>query len=360
MSRAQQLTSAAVALAGLALAAAACGDARLYVYDKPGPPPNCPPTMVGYAAVGGMDPDGGALEPTTGGGDPSVAPRMTVTTVDALTSALQQPDPLVIYLDGMLSPPAAVKVTVDKSTPGGNKTLIGVGDSSGLTGAGLDLSYASNVIVRNLKISKAHIGEGDAITLLASHHVWVDHCDLSSARDDTTAGYDGLVDITHGSSYITVSWTVFHDHKDTSLVGHTNDPAQSMEDAALSVTYHHNLFRNVDTGPRVRWGTAHLFSNHFQTVGIFGVASESQAAVLVDHNLFEDMSMPSMSITTQYEDPLPGTMTETTNQFPPGVTPDIMLAFPPLTAPYGYTPDSVESVSTIVNSCAGTGKISFP
>jgi hypothetical protein len=133
VSRAQQLTAAALVPAALALGAAACGDARLYVYDKPGPPPNCPPTMVGYAAVGGMDPNGNPLEPTTGGGDPSVAPRITVTTVDELTSALQQPDPLVIYLDGMLSPPAAVKVTVDKSAPGGNKTLIGVGAGSGLT-----------------------------------------------------------------------------------------------------------------------------------------------------------------------------------------------------------------------------------
>src|SRR5262249_3603037 len=136
----------------------------------------------------------------------------TVTTVDGLTGALQSPDPMVIYLNATLTPADTIKITTNKSMPGGNKTLIGVGENAGLTAAGLDLSYTSNVILRNLKITKVHIGEGDAMTLLASHHIWVDHCDLSSDRTDTTAGYDGLVDITHGSSYVTVSWTRFHDH----------------------------------------------------------------------------------------------------------------------------------------------------
>ena len=75
-----------------------------------------------------------------------------------------------------------------------------MGANSGLTGAGLDLSYADNVIVRNLKISKVYVGEGDAITILASHNIWIDHCDLSSDRGRHHPGYDGLVDITHGSS----------------------------------------------------------------------------------------------------------------------------------------------------------------
>ena len=54
----------------------------------------------------------------------------------------------------MLTTTATIKVTLDKDVRGGNKTLIGVGANSGLTGAGLDLSYADNVILRNLKISK--------------------------------------------------------------------------------------------------------------------------------------------------------------------------------------------------------------
>jgi pectate lyase len=183
-----------------------------------------------------------------------------------------------------------------------NKTLIGVGANSGLTGAGLDLSYSDNIIVRNLKISKVFVGEGDAITILQSHHIWIDHCDLSSDRADTLTGYDGLVDITHGSSYITVSWTQFHDHGDTTLVGHSSDPTQQAEDSALSVTYHHNLFLRVNSGPRIRFGNGHVFSNHFQDVTAFGVASESGATVLVEQNLFDVVMQP---ITTAYSDPRP-------------------------------------------------------
>jgi pectate lyase len=349
VSRAPSLTSAVCALT---VAGAACGEARLHAYKNR---PDCPDVLVGYAAVGGTDADGGTLQPTTGGGD---AASVTVTNVDDLTMELQRPEPRVIFLSGVLSPAATIKVTTDKSMPGGNKTLLGVGDGSGLTGAGLDLSYADNIILRNLKISKVSIGEGDAVTLLASHHVWVDHCDLSSERNGT-ASYDGLVDITHGSSYVTVSWTLFHDHRDTSLVGHSADMAQMTEDSALSVTYHHNLFSNIETGPRVRWGTAHVFSNHFQNVGIFGVASESLAAVLVDHNLFEDFDADAVPVTTTYMDTLAGTMTETSNKFPAGFTPNIVPISPPRNLPYGYSSDAAESVATIVSACAGTGKINF-
>jgi pectate lyase len=100
-----------------------------------------------------------------------------------------------------------------------------------------------------------------------------------------------------------------------------------------------------------------VFSNHFQTVTAFGVAAESLARVLVDHNAFEaDVPMP---LTTLYMDSVAGSMTETSNDFPAGVTPDFMLASPPVTVPYSYSYDSAESVPRIVSSCAGTGKISF-
>ena len=41
----------------------------------------------------------------------------------------------------------------------------------------------SNVILRNLKISKVLAEAGDAIGIQASSQVWVDHVDLSSDQD---------------------------------------------------------------------------------------------------------------------------------------------------------------------------------
>jgi len=130
------------ALLVLTAIAAGCGDAPVYPYG-PAPPKNCPvSTLDGYATVGG-DVNGVASPPTTGGGS---GPTMMVNNDPVkLAELLQSPDPLVIYVNGMLSPPDTIKVTLDKDARGGNKTLIGVGANSGLTGAGLDLEYSDNI-----------------------------------------------------------------------------------------------------------------------------------------------------------------------------------------------------------------------
>ena len=103
-----------------------------------------------------------------------------------------------------------------------------------------------------------------------------------------------------------------------------------------------------------------MFSNHFQGVGVFGVASESFAWVQVDHNVFEAFEPMATPVTTMYQDPNPGTMTETTNRFPAGTVVDVIRPTSPVPQlPYGYSPDSTDSVSTIVSACAGTAKITF-
>ena len=349
-------------LAGaLAVSAIACGDAKLYPYVRTKPPTNCLATdvMLGFAAVASSGTDGGApAGPTTGGGD---LPPFPVHDIEGLTAELHRSEPRVILLDGMLTASDTIKVTLDKDMRNGNKTLIGVGANSGLTGAGLDLGYSDNVIVRNLKISRVSIGEGDAITVLDSHHIWIDHCDLSSDREGAAAGTDGLVDITHGSSFVTVSWTLFHDHKDTTLVGHTPNPTpeQQAEDEGLSVTYHHNGFFKVNSGPRIRWGTAHVANNHFDDITSFGIVSDSAATVFVDSNMFEDNVLMN-AVTTSYGDPIPGAMIESGDRFPAGFKLDIMrptVAPPPL--PYSYNADMPASVVPLVMYCAGTGKLPF-
>jgi pectate lyase len=338
----------------LAATAAACGDSTLYPWREV-EVKECPPTtMLGFAAVAGNGADGGVAEATTGGNN---GLAVQVSDVAGLTAELQRPadQPRIIVLTGMLTLTAPIKVTLDRDVRGGNKTLMGVGASSGLTGAGLDLSYTDNIIIRNIKIAKASADEGDAITLLNAHHVWIDHCDLSSDRNDTTSGYDGLIDITHGSSYLTISWTVFHDHRDTSRVGHTADPTAQAEDSALRVTYHHNMFSRVNSGPRVRWGIAHVANNLFRDVTTFGVVSESAAYVKVEYNKFDnDVKMP---IATTYQDDVSGTMEQKGDIFPPNFAIDIMRpTIMPDPLPYSYTPDSADGASALVSGCAGTGK----
>lgn len=89
--------------------------------------------------------------------------------------------------------------------------------TAALTGIGLTINKQSNVIVRNLKISKVLADNGDAITIQASNNVWVDHVDLSSDLDHDKDYYDGLVDVTHASEWVTISNSYIHDHVSTRI-----------------------------------------------------------------------------------------------------------------------------------------------
>lgn len=161
-----------------------------------------------------------------------------------------------------------------------------------LTGVGLTINGQSNVIVRNLKISKVLADNGDAITIQASKNVWVDHVDLSSDLDHDKDYYDGLVDVTHASEWVTISNSYIHDHVSVgnrlvrereipcyssslrgetiltrilsvqykaSLVGHSD--SNSAEDTGhLHVTYANNYWSNINSrAPSFRFGTGHIF-----------------------------------------------------------------------------------------------------
>ena len=181
-----------------------------------------------------------------------------------------------------------------------NKTILGVGSTSGLVGCGINIRGVSNVIVRNMNISKvlASNGNGDAIHIDSSTRLWIDHNDLSSDTSHGTDYYDGLMDITHGADYITVSWNKMHDHIKCSLVGHSDSNA-SEDTGHLRVTYHHNEFSNcAERNPRVRFANpVHVFNNYYVNTQTFtysyGIATTDGAGVLVEGNYFENITDPT-------------------------------------------------------------------
>lgn len=90
---------------------------------------------------------------------------------------------------------------------------------------GLQLDKVKNVIIRNLIIKNVKAENGDGIQITETSNVWVDHVDMSSARNG--GGFDGLIDITRGSNYVTVSWAYLHDHVRKSIVaGSRQDEVQ--------------------------------------------------------------------------------------------------------------------------------------
>lgn len=90
--------------------------------------------------------------------------------------------------------------------------MIGILIILGLTGIGLTILGQTNVIVRNMKISKVLADYGDGITVQASSNVWIDSCDISADIDHDKDYYDGLIDVVHASEWVTISNTYLHDH----------------------------------------------------------------------------------------------------------------------------------------------------
>lgn len=282
---------------------------------------------------------------TTGGGTGAV---VNVSTVDQLKMAAAMPVPLVIQIDTMMSITGQVAVLSDK-------TIVGIAPGAGLTGGGLLLTDAHNIIVQNLIISNATAT--DAIGVQRAQHIWIDHCDLSANRTDPIGTYDGLVDITHASDFVTVSWTHFHDFFDNSLVGHSYAPASVIEDPGhLTVTYHHNWFQNIDNhSPRVRFGSVHVFNNLYQDIRSTAVISQMNAVVLVEGNVFWHVGTP---IETVYMDPIEGTVNGnalTNNVFAmmSGLSTITMTNtwVPPYVGTYRL--DSTDNVPLLVQTCAG-------
>lgn len=229
-------------------------------------------TITDAADVGYATQNGG----TTGGKGGTTT---TVSTLAQFTAAAGSSSSYVIVVSGAISGAAKVKVT-------SNKTIVGKSGSS-LTGIGLTINGQSNVIVRNMKISKVLADYGDAITIQASKNVWVDHVDVSSDLNNGKDYYDGLIDVTHASDWVTISNSYIHDHYKASLVGHSDSNGDE-DTGHLTVTYANNYWKNVNSRtPSFRFGTGHIFNNYYLSLGDSGINTRMGAQLLVESSVFE-------------------------------------------------------------------------
>ncbi|WP_069805275.1 pectate lyase family protein [Thermogemmatispora onikobensis] len=284
---------------------------------------------------------------TTGGAGGSVT---TVSTLSALQNAVKGSSPKIVYVSGTITGDTDVDV-------GSNTSIIGVGSTASLVGISLSLKDVSNVIIRNLSISFVRADgntSGDAIHIEHSQHVWVDHNNLFSDMDHGKDYYDGLVDITHASDYITVSWNRLHDHYKVSLVGHSDSNA-SEDTGHLHVTYHHNWFYSVNSRlPSLRFGTGHIYNNYYQNVDGSAIHSRMGAQVLVENNVFRNVDV---ALTTTGDSPQDGFANARGNDYG-GATVDITQVGTFTTAPYNYTLDPVSDLINEVTTYSGVGIVS--
>ncbi|KAK7047380.1 hypothetical protein VNI00_006611 [Paramarasmius palmivorus] len=239
---------------------------------------------VGYAAG------------TTGG---SGGTTINVSSLSELEDAVSGDEKRIVIVNGAISGDAVVRI-------GSNKSVLGAPGAS-LTGIGLRVLDVSNVIIRNLKISKV-LAPGDNIGIQSASNVWVDHVELSSDLDhdkllclthercgvkSTIPSYDGLLDVTHGCTGVTVSNSYLHDHYKASLVGHS-DSNQS-EDVAIRVTYVGNYWKNLNSRtPSFRFGTGHIYNNYFESNND-GINTRVGAQLLVENNVWVSPKKPLYS-----------------------------------------------------------------
>ncbi len=351
------ISSGRIALLG-SYASASFDDVRVDTGAGPGPTPtatqttSAPPpgqcrvagTPAGFASVNAWGQNG-----TTGGaGGPSVA----VDTAAELLTAIATPGPLTVCVSGTITLPAGMyDVTSDKS-------IIGVGSTAGITGGGFNIGLpvaevtsppadaVHNVIIQNLSFRGA---SDDSINVqMFSHHIWIDHNDLAQ-------GYDGLIDIKRGSSYVTVSWNHNHHHTKTMLLGH-DDSNGAQDTGRLKVTYHHNWFdRTPQRNPRVRFGEpVHVYNNYYVYNTDTGVACQNNAGCVVEGNYFEDVEEP---VTNTYAGPA-GRCVARNNVFvgESGAADCSGTVQEPSTY-YSYTLDDPTSVKAIVTAGAGVGHV---
>jgi pectate lyase len=115
------------------------------------------------------------------------------------------------------------------------KTLDGRGANVHISGgACIAVRYASNIIIHGLHIHdcKPKAYDGDGVGIVGGKNVWVDHNSFANCQD-------GLVDVTRGSTAVTISNNYFTRHNKVMLLGHSDS---FTADKKMQVTVAFNRF----------------------------------------------------------------------------------------------------------------------
>ena len=304
-------------------------------------------TCIWAKTKGWADENGG----TTGGEKKGKKTKTkTVSTTNAFLDAIGKQERLVIRVKGN-------KINLNGKGDRGmvpvksDKTIIGVSNNQAtITGGGLDINGVSNVIVRNILFTGIKSKKADAINIVKSKNVWIDHCDFTKTKD-------GMVDVKKGSDFVTISWNHFiGPHDKTSLVGHEDENREQDKDH-LRVTYHHNWFeRTTERHPRVRFSKlCHVYNNFYDNLKKkgYGVASTMDAKVLVERNYFEGVKRPTV---VGHGTSGPGILQESKNHFTPDCGECETNGTVNISPPYDYKPPlPADDVKGKVRGGAGRG-----
>ncbi|SDJ60461.1 Pectate lyase [Pedobacter sp. ok626] len=231
--------------------------------------------LIGYAAVNGT---------TTGGKGGS---EITVSTLQALKSALSSDGPKIIYVSGAIKGAGNDPMYVKS-----NKSIIGLSGAS-VEGASFMLYTVNNIIIQNLRI-KNYVTNAGVQIKEGSHHIWVDHCEFSADRDHGWEYYGKDISITRYSDYVTVSWNKFSNNNLSVLISAGISAEIASQDIGkLHVTLHHNFWNNIsEREPTMNYGSVHLFNNYHLNNSGYSISARAGGNVRTDNDYFANCNKP--------------------------------------------------------------------
>jgi pectate lyase len=230
----------------------------------------------------------------------------------------------------------------------GNRTIVGLGTNACIKGGGFGWNTKSNVIVQNITFEDAP----DDLLKINNKctNFWIDHCTFSDGAD--TNEHDGMLDITRGSKYVTISYCKFFNHDKNILIGHSDSETG---DSAIRVTLHHNWFNGtIQRNPRVRFGTVHCYNNYHVSNTTYGIASATNAYVLVENCYFLNTPIPLQVGVPDFSPA--GYLVQKGCYFENCGTPQTLYADMQGRFSYSYQLDSVSEVPAIAATYVGAYK----
>ncbi|XP_011087039.1 putative pectate lyase 2 [Sesamum indicum] len=158
-----------------------------------------------------------------------------------------------------------------------------------------DCKPGNQGIVRDSPIHMGHRrgSDGDAIDIFASTDIWIDHCYLARCTD-------GLIDVIHASTAITISNNYFSQHDKVMLFGHDDN---NLEDKSIKVTVVFNHFGPglFDVSSRVRLGYAHVANNRYDQWEMYAIGGSADPTIFSEGNYFMAPNSPDIKQVTKRE-----------------------------------------------------------
>ena len=110
--------------------------------------------------------------------------------------------------------------------------------------------------------------------------------------------------------------------------------------------------------PSIRFGTGHVYNNHYLDVPDYGVASRQNAQVRVENNYFDNVGQP-IRADTSLSDVAGFVNAVNTNIFVNSGANSITNPPGTFVPPYSFRLDAAANVPSIVQQGAGVGKVVF-